>query len=427
MNVNIRPVKYFKGSLQLPASKSYSIRAFMIASCGGNSTIIRPSDCDDAKVAIRAAKMLGAKVMSKTNDEWTVQSCLRRGSRCRFNVGESGTVLRFILPLMVLQKKRIVVAGEGTLKGRPNHFLNQTLRRMGGVIQGKGSKESVPIHVGGGTLHGGKVVIDGSISSQFISALLITCPQLEENTHLVLKGDIVSQDYIMMTRQVLAKSGIKINTRGLREIVIKGNQPFRGLKRFTVPSDYGLAAFHLAAGALIKSDITLLGSFNDQLLQADGHILPLLRKMGVKIRKSSRSLKMKGPFSLKGGEYSLKSCPDLLPIMSILALFAKDKTRLCDIGHARLKESDRISDLRKELLKLGANVTEGKNSMTINPVESYRTNCRLDPHGDHRLAMAFSVLGLKIGVRVKDSECVSKSYPGFYRDFKKLGVHCMKY
>ena len=129
---------------------------------------------------------------------------------------------------------------------------------------------------------------------------------------------------------------------------------------------------------------------------------------------------------LKGGNFSLKDCPDLVPIMAILALFAEKKTRLYGIGHARIKESDRISDLRKELLKIGAHVTEKKDELTIYPQENYRSNCLLDPHKDHRLAMAFTVLGLKVGVKIKDVECVAKSYPDFVKDFQKIGATFQK-
>ena len=225
-----------------------------------------------------------------------------------------------------------------------------------------------------------------------------------------------------MTCQVLKKSGIQIEERGPREYTIKGNQKFKGLKNFKVPSDFGLAAFHLAAGVLTDSDIQLTGSFNNHLIQADGHIFPILKRMGVPLRITSSGIRIRGPYALKGGSFSLKNCPDLVPIVSVLALFASGKTRLYGISHVRLKESDRISDLRKELVKVGAKIVENKGAITIYPRDKYKTNCLLNPHNDHRLAMAFCVLGLKIGVSVKDIECTRKSYPDFVRDFKKIGA-----
>jgi 3-phosphoshikimate 1-carboxyvinyltransferase len=163
----------------------------------------------------------------------------------------------------------------------------------------------------------------------------------------------------------------------------------------------------------------------DDLVQSDGQILKLLRKMGVRFTKTDSAIKMTGPFELKGGEFSLKNCPDLLPVMAVLALFARGRSRFYDIGHTRVKESDRISDLRRELLKIGARISEKDNEMCVYPQDRYREGGLLDPHRDHRLAMAFAVLGLKVGARVKDIECVSKSYPAFVKDLKKLSVRAV--
>ena len=164
------------------------------------------------------------------------------------------------------------------------------------------------------------------------------------------------------------------------------------------------------------------GIWMKSLIQSDGHILEFLRRMGVDFKKTNRAIKIKGPFDLKGGVFSLKNCPDLVPIMSVLALFAKGKTKLVGIHHARAKESDRISDLRKELLKVGACVTETKDALTIEPRAVYKTGQLLDSHHDHRLAMAFTVLGVKIGCRVKGIESSHKSYPDFVKDMKALGA-----
>lgn len=428
MILKVEPTLSLKGRIPLPASKSYSIRALMIASCGGVSRIINPSDCDDAKVAMKAARALGAAVVAIPQNQWKVTARCRPLRFSDINVKESGTVLRFLLPLAALHGRKAVIRGEGTLRGRPNTFLLQTLRAMGMDIRGKDEKESVPIRIEGGQLRGGDITINGSLSSQFISALMIACPQLKEDTRLTLTGgEIVSSDYITMTLQVLEKSGIRIRKRGLKTYDIKGAQTFQGLKDFRVPSDYGLAAFLMAAAVLNRSDVLLEGTLDEKLVQADGHIFSFLKKMGVKFQKTSRQIRIQGPFPLSGGDFSLKDCPDLVPIMSVLALFAKTRTRLYDIRHARVKESDRISDLREELLKVGAKVTEKDNELIVDPQPGYHQNCLLDPHQDHRLAMAFAVLGTKLGVCVQDMECVSKSYPGFVRDLRLLGVRAVQF
>ncbi len=396
-----------QGRIQLPASKSYSIRAHMIAACGGVSQIRHASDCDDALIAAQTARALK-----------------RRDSRPRiFSVGESGTTLRFLLPLLALRTFKARVMGRGTLIGRPNRHLCAALRRQGMDIRGQGAKESVPIVFNGGALAGGRVIIDGSLSSQFISALLIALPSLAQDSRLILSGrELVSQDYILMTMQILAKAGIKIKRRHARDYFIPGGQSFKGLKHFDVPSDYGLAAFAMAAAGLLPSRVLLKGNLDDDFIQSDGHIFSFLRRMGVQFQKTKTAISIQGPFALKGGVFSLKNCPDLVPIMSVLALFAKGRTRLIDIYHARAKESDRISDLRHELLKIGACVQESRGSLTIEPRVSYKKGCTLDSHQDHRLAMAFTVLGTKIGCRVKGIESCRKSYPSFVQDMKTLGA-----
>lgn len=422
MIFQVHPTSALRGAVQLPASKSYSIRAFIIAACGGNSQVFYPSDCDDAQVAINVARQLGSRITHSKSDIWKVAAKSVPAQLNKIHVGESGTVLRFVLPLLALQGQKALVAGEGTLRGRPNLFLTKTLRSMGVDIRGTGKEESIPVRMTGGILQAGKFEIEGSLSSQFISALLIACPQLDRPTEVIVKGKLVSADYITMTIQVLAESGISVRPKGTRRFFIEGNQQFKGLKNFMVPSDYGLAAFLMAAALLNNSDVTLKGIFRDKFIQADGHILTLLNRMGGQFKKTANAIRIKGPSVLKGGSFSLKDCPDLVPIMAVLALFARGKTRLYNIGHARAKESDRISDLINELRKVGAHIEEKSEEMIISPKYQYISDVLLNPHHDHRLAMAFAVLGTKVGVRVADIGCTAKSYPGFVRDFKAIGV-----
>jgi 3-phosphoshikimate 1-carboxyvinyltransferase len=401
--LNVKPIPSLKGQIQLPASKSYSIRALIIGAFG-QSQIKGVSNCEDAIVAGQTAKALAKR--SKI-----------------FHVGESGTTLRFLLPLLPLYVKQAIVKGKGTLIGRPNAHLCQTLRDCGMDIAGFGPKESVPIAFKGGQIKGGLIKIDGSLSSQFISALLIAAPHLEQDTRIVITGrDMVSKDYIVMTLQILKKAGIYVKRISEREFIIKGNQQFKGLKNFTVPSDYGLAAFPMAAASLLSSNVVLKGHLKNDLIQSDGHILEFLKRMGVNFKKTDSAISVKGPFNLKGDIFSLKDCPDLVPIMAVLGLFAKGQTKLVDVFHARAKESDRISDVRSELLKVGANVKETSNALIITPQPLYKSGQLLDAHNDHRLAMAWTVLGLKIGCKVKGIESSHKSYPDFIRDMKLIGA-----
>ena len=322
MNLTVNKVDQLKGRIRLPASKSYSIRAWMIAGCGGTSRIKEPSNCDDAKVAMRAARALGAVITKSGDHQYSVRTGISQRKSRNIQVNESGTVLRFILPLLSLTDRQAEVQGRGTLVGRPNKHLNNTLRERGVKIRGTGTNEGVPIVIQGGRLQPGRIAIDGSMSSQFISALLIACPQLEDDSVLQIRGrKVVSEQYITMTNLILQRTGVTVQKKDKRAYHIKGHQVFKGLKNFHVPSDYGLAAFHCAAAALVPSNIILQGCLDDDYIQADGEIFPLLKKMGVKYTKSLKQISIQGPQLLKGGTFSLKNAPDLVPIMSVLALF----------------------------------------------------------------------------------------------------------
>jgi 3-phosphoshikimate 1-carboxyvinyltransferase len=424
MNLTVHPAHKLHGSIDLPASKSYSIRAYFIAACGGSSRIIAPSDCDDAVAALNVARTFGATVRERAGGfSLTMPKAPLRRDSLKVDVNESGTSLRFVLPLLPFHALSGEVLGRGTLIGRPNRHLLESLRTCGLAVRGSGPEESVPILYHGEQMKGGRVVIDGSVSSQFISALMIAAPRAAEDTRLVMAGTtLVSRDYVVMTLQILKRAGIRIVQRSRREYLIPGRQSFKGLKAFRVPSDFGLAAFWMSAAALVPSRVTLRGHFDDRLVQSDGAILGFLRRMGSRLTRASGSISINGPFAFKGGTFSLKDCPDLVPIMAVTALFAKGTTRLKDIGHARVKESDRISDLRRELLKVGADIEEKADELIIRPKGSYAGGVELDPHHDHRLAMAFAVLGLKIGVTVRDIECTAKSYPQFVTHLKKLSA-----
>ncbi|MBM3252025.1 MAG: 3-phosphoshikimate 1-carboxyvinyltransferase, partial [Candidatus Omnitrophica bacterium] len=411
MNLSVKPASCLSGKIIPPASKSYSIRAFIIAALGGNSKIINPSLSDDVRIAMDACKSLGAKIKKIKNNSWQVKGV---GSQIRFpkvlKVKESGTTLRFLLSLAALSPRKMIIRAEGTLNSRPNHPLISVLRKKGADIKGCGVNEATPITINKGRLRAGRISIDGTLSSQFISSLLITAPLLKGNSLIKVAGNyVVSSPYIDMTLAVLRRAGIKVTKKSQRLYRVEGDQRFKGLNTFKVPADYGLSAFLMAAACLTNSKI-ILKIEKDNLVQADKKIIDFLKKMGISIRVFKNKIEIKGSDHLKGGDFSCRDCPDLVPVLGILALFADKKTRLYAIGHLRAKESDRISDFRSELLKVGAKVKETRDELIIYPTSKLKTNCLIDPHNDHRLAMAFAVLGLKTGIKIKNIECVNKSY-----------------
>lgn len=422
MKLIVKPTSCLEGRIVPPTSKSYSIRAFIISSLGGTSRIINPSLGDDVRVSINICKQSGAKVKRLKKNIWYVKRVRKINFPKLINVGESGTSLRFLLSLASLSPRHITVKAEGTLKSRPNKTLISVLRKMGANIKGSGHRETTPIFVDKGKIRAGRINIDGTLSSQFISSLLIALPLLKSDSTVNITGDyVVSSPYIDMTIAVLNRAGIKIGKKSIRQYKISGNQRFKGLGNFYIPVDYGLSAFLMAAACLNNSKVVLQAT-RDNLVQADKKIIEFLKKMGVKFKLSKNKITIKGPVRLRGGDFDCKDCPDLVPVLGILALFANRKTRLHGIGHLRIKESDRISDFRAELMKVGARVEESRDELVIFPVKEFKRNCIINPHNDHRLAMAFAILGTKIGITINNIECINKSYPKFLSDLRQLGA-----
>ncbi len=424
MKLFVWPSSCLRGKMIPPPSKSYSIRAFIVASLGTKSLIANPSLSDDVKAAISCCKNLGASIKKIRNNIWQVEGVKGKINFPKvLNTKESGTTLRFLISLAALSSGKMIINAEGTLRSRPNKPLISVLRKMSAQIKGSGKTETVPIFINRGGLKPGRIKIDGTLSSQFISSLLITAPLLNGNSVIEVVGDyLVSAPYIDMTVSVLKLAGIKIKKRNIRTYEIKGRQRYGGLKTFKVPVDYGLSGFLMAAASLIKSDV-ILEIAKDNLVQADKKIVVLLKRMGIKLNISNQAVRIKGPQRIKGGDFDCSDCPDLVPVLGILALFGNKPSRFYGIGHLHAKESDRISDFAKELIKLGAKVQESQDEMTILPIKSIRSGCMLDPHKDHRLAMAFAILGLKTSLAIRDIQCISKSYPGFLQDLKKLGAN----
>ncbi|MFC1704146.1 3-phosphoshikimate 1-carboxyvinyltransferase [Candidatus Omnitrophota bacterium] len=422
MNLVLKPTSQLKGTVCAPPSKSYSIRAVFIASLGNRSIINNLSQCDDVEASIGVCKSFGAHIKRVKSNIWQVQGVKNKITfPTKFNVRESGTTLRFLLSLVSLAEQKLIVRGQGTLNFRPNSPLVAVLRKHGAQIRGTGRKESTPILVKKGRVKGGKIEIDGGLSSQFISSLLMLAPLLSQDSTIKVTGPIfVSEPYIDMTLLVAQKASIKIRKAGKRIYKVKGKQLYRSLGKFCIPGDYGLSAYFMAAAALTQSKLTLQGFTGRGLPQADKRILFFLKKMGVHYSTSGAGIKLQGPFTLKGSNLFCRDCPDLVPILGVLALFARGKTKIYGVAHAKAKESNRISDLASELRTVGARIREIKDGLIIFPHQKLKTGQVLNPHQDHRLAMAFSILGIKLGATVKDIECVTKSYPSFLADLARI-------
>ncbi|MFA5143731.1 MAG: 3-phosphoshikimate 1-carboxyvinyltransferase [Candidatus Omnitrophota bacterium] len=418
-NIIVEKTPKLSGTIKAPPSKSYTHRAIMVGSVNGICRIINPLYSNDTLATISAWNKLGA-VIKKLPQSLHIKGCsgLPRPKSNSLNVGEAGTLLRFILPIIALAKGRVKINGKGTLLDRSNKTIIDALRSWDINISGTGKDHKLPIKLNGiGEIRGGKTRVSGKDTSQTISSLLIVAPFAKNDTTIIVKDKLVSRPYVDVTIDILQKAGIKVKNKNYKRFYVKCGQQFKSQKKLIIHGDYSSAAFLIAAASLLPSNVIIADLANDK--QGDKKFISILDKMGAKIKRIKNTLRIKGPFELKGIDIDCSDIPDLVPILAVLGCFAKGKTRLYNIAHLAHKESNRITAPAGELMKLGADVSTTNNSIIVK--QSYLKPGHVSSCNDHRIAMALVVAGLKIGdVRIRGVECISKSYPDFIKDIKSL-------
>jgi len=429
--VIIKKALKLAGIIQAPPSKSYTQRVLQLAAFSDGITIIKnPLYSDDTKAAMSLWKQFGAK-FSKGKGSQSIKISGVNGlpilRKATVNVKESGTLLRFVLPILCLTKGKITVKGTGTLCNRRNTDLIPPIKKWGVDIKGRGCDHKLPIVIKGiGRIPGGKVKIDGHLTSQGISAFLNVSPLIEKDMEILPIGKVVERPYIDMTMEVLDKFGIKSKKIGnYKKITIKSGQKLIPPRtEISIPGDYSSAAFLIAAACLVKSDITITNLLKDK--QGDARIVDILVQMGATIKRQNGQIQIKGPFELEGIDIDGKDIPDLVPILTAVGCFAKGRTRILDIEHVANKESNRITAPSEELRKLGAKIETAKDRIIIYDSRLAFNRNRMavvNARRDHRIAMMLAVVGLVLGnIKIEGFECFSKTYPGFINDLKKLGA-----
>lgn len=413
-----------KGEVFAPPSKSYTHRAVALAALSKESTIRHPLISADTLATVRASEMFGASV-EREEDKLIIH-----GINGKPNVPDdvidaanSGTTLRFMTAIAALTDGVTVLTGDASLRTRPNGPLLEVLNKLGVKACSTRGNERAPLVVKGG-LKGKDVSIDGSISSQFISALLITCPLAENSTTLSITGKLKSRPYVDVTLEMLELAGIKVHideSNGTR-FIIPGKQKY-DFKDYTVPGDFSSASYLLAAAAMTNgSEVTVKNLFPSK--QGDKVIIEILRQMGADITwdKEAGNVTVKGGRQLKATTFDAGASPDLVPTVAVLAAVAEGTSRIENAEHVRYKETDRLRALATELPKLGVDLKEERDSLTITGGKLHGAAV----HGwdDHRIVMALSIAGMVAGSTTIDTtEAVSISYPGFFKDMCSLGAN----
>ncbi|MGV9169215.1 MAG: 3-phosphoshikimate 1-carboxyvinyltransferase [Promethearchaeia archaeon] len=407
------------GEVAAPSSKSYTHRAFV---CGllsrGPSTIRNPLFCDDTQVTMHLCEMMGAEIQKGSDVEINGPDNIKAPTS-EMNCRGSGTTLRIFSALSALADGRCVLTGNRSLRRRPIGPLIGALHQLGVNAEylDKDGRPPVRIH-GDGCIKGGKVTIRGDISSQFITALLFACAKGKETTTIQITTNLESQPYVKMSLEVMNRFGVEANvSKDWSQILIPGNQDYQPTE-YQVEGDYSSASFLLAAAAL-SGEVAVTGLRKDTV-QGDINFLQIIRQMGAHVEFGS-NLVVRNE-ELNGLTIDASNIPDLVPILAVVATQAHGLTRIVNATRLRLKESNRLASISRELKKMGADIRQDRDEIMICGPVPLRGKM-LDPHGDHRIAMAGIVAGLIANgtTVVKNVECIRKSYPSFIRDIRSIG------
>ncbi|MBQ0080859.1 MAG: 3-phosphoshikimate 1-carboxyvinyltransferase [Alistipes sp.] len=406
-----------EGKINPPSSKSYAQRALACSLLAeGTSHLLNIELCSDALSAIECIKALGAKVEKDKENSLRIVGGLSPISDTLY-VGESGLSARLFTPIASLWNAPITIQGEGTLRFRPMTMMIEPLRALGVELRDNGGLLPFTVR---GPLGGGDITVDGSVSSQFITGLLLALPLSKEDTTIHVNG-AVSTPYIDMTIKMANSFGVRIERNGYEEFFVEGDQKYIATQ-VNLEGDWSAAATMLVAGAIAGSvkveNISMLSS------QADVAICDALIRCGAELISENDSVTVSKK-DLRPFEFDATNCPDLFPALVALAAAIQGESRIKGIGRLSHKESDRAEVLRTEYAKLGVRIelSEEEDTMSVWGCDEIEF-AEVDSWHDHRIAMSLAVTALrsKNGLLIHDSECVSKSYPRFFEDLASLRV-----
>ena len=409
------------GTVKVPPSKSMSHRAIICAALGSGTSVIENIDySDDINATIDAVVALGA-VIDKDKNKLTISGIYREDSIINpvraIDCNESGSTLRFIMPISLLFDGMTKFVGKGNLGKRPLDTYFDIFKEQGIKYH---SVENDLNMIVKGVLQPGEFNLPGNISSQFITGLLFSLPLLDGDSKINISTRIESKGYIDLTLDCMKDFGIEIENKDYKEFIVKGNQKYIS-RNYRVEGDYSQAAFYLAADAL-GSNVTISDLKNNSL-QGDKEVIDILERMGAKFIVDRNDIKCKVEEELASTIIDASQCPDIIPVISLVATLAKGRTEIVNASRLRIKECDRLKAVATELNKLGAKIVEKENGLIIDGVDELKGGVQVWSWKDHRIAMTLAIASTrcKNPIELTDYDCVAKSYPGFFEDFKMLG------
>lgn len=422
MKVRVR-TSVVQGDVYAPPSKSYTHRAMTIAALGKKAEISYPLLSKDTIATVKACEAFGATIHVPEEKEDVLRIVGVEGHPKTpddvIDAANSGTTLRFMTALGSLVDGAVVLTGDGSLRKRPNGPLLKAINDLGASTFSTKGDGTAPIVVRG-KLKGGKTTVDGSISSQFISALLLACPFASKYTMIKVDGKLKSKPYVEMTLDMLKGAGAKVVTN-FSKFEIPHEQAFN-LGSYVIPGDFSSASYLLAAGAITNSKVVVKNLFPSK--QGDVAIVFILQQMGANVMwNRDKGMVTVDGADLEGIRIDVGAHPDLVPTLAVLGACAEGVTQITNAAHLRYKETDRLRAMSVELRKMGAKVKELPDGLVIE--RSHLQGAKLRGYNDHRIVMALAVAGLvaKGETIVDDAESVDVSYPDFFDDLFSMGAN----
>lgn len=412
--------KMLKGTVAVPPSKSVAHRAIIAAALSGDDCVIENvSMSNDISATVECMRKLGAKCQVNSKN-MTVHISEKKTYKVKdmitLDCGESGSTLRFIMPLALGRGVPVKFVGHGRLMKRPQIPYFNIFRDKG--IYFETGDDFIILN---GELKSGTYGLAGNVSSQFISGLLFALPIIDGDSEILISGELESRGYVDLTIDILSKFGIEIENYKYKLFRIKGGQKYKSCKEFKIEADYSQAAFFLVAGA-IGCNVECL-NLNPDSLQGDRAILDIIKQSGARVVKGpSGGIMAKRTAVMHGITVDAKNIPDLVPIISVLCAFCSGESRIINAGRLRHKESDRLKSTASELARLGVNIREETDSLTIYGRDLLESNV-CSAWNDHRIAMALAIAACRTEGSVEITgayEAVKKSYPDFFEIYDKL-------
>lgn len=403
--------------VRVPGSKSITNRALLLAGVAvGSSTVTGPLLADDTLVMVEALRALGANVENRSRSDGPTVLCVGglagppRGP-AELWCGMAGTVGRFLVPVLASGTGSFRVDAHPQLRRRPLGPVLAALTAQGARIEG----DSFPLQIDAAGLSGGEVAVDASVSSQFLSGLLMAAPLAKTPTRLTF-GALVSRPYLDLTLDVMHAFGVdpelSTGTISVPPIAYRATE-------FEVEPDASTASYFLASAAITGTTVRLPGLDLSRTRQGDSELVRFLERMGCRVAGHG-TLELTGPDRLRGVQVDMNRSSDVFMTLACVAPFADSPTTIAGIGHARVKESDRITATAENLRRLGIAVDEGQDFIRIHPGAPH--SARLPTYDDHRIAMAFSLIGTRTPVELEHPDVVGKTCPTFFELWKRTGA-----